>query len=75
MEDGRIFLKSRRDASFNKDLSNEPNFDRIHLALSKCVLDLNFAPIKGSVYLIFFKKSNLLYPIVHTILIDDDEKN
>ena len=31
MGDGRIFLKSRRDASFNKDLSNEPNFDRIHL--------------------------------------------
>ncbi len=28
----RIFLKSRRDVSFNKDLSNEPNFDRIHLA-------------------------------------------
>ncbi len=26
MGDGRIFLKSRRDASFNKDLSNEPNF-------------------------------------------------
>ncbi len=32
MGDGRIFLKSRRVASFNKDLSNEPNFDRIHLA-------------------------------------------
>ncbi len=32
MGDGRIFLKTRRDASFNKDLSNEPNFDRIHLA-------------------------------------------
>jgi hypothetical protein len=31
MGDGRIFLKSRRYASFNKDLSNEPNFDRIHL--------------------------------------------
>jgi hypothetical protein len=31
MGDGRIFLKSRRDAPFNKDLSNEPNFDRIHL--------------------------------------------
>ncbi len=29
--DGRIFLKTRRDASFNKDLSNEPNFGRIHL--------------------------------------------
>jgi hypothetical protein len=24
--------KTGRDASFNKDLSNEPNFDRIHLA-------------------------------------------
>ncbi len=32
MEDGRIFLKSHRDASFNKDLSIEPNFNRIHLA-------------------------------------------
>jgi hypothetical protein len=26
MGDGRIFLKTRRDASFNKDLSNEPTF-------------------------------------------------
>ncbi len=32
MGDGRIFLKSLRDASFNKDLSNEPTFGRIHLA-------------------------------------------
>ncbi len=32
MGNRRIFLKSLRDASFNKDLSNEPNFDRIHLA-------------------------------------------
>ncbi len=32
MGDGRIFLKSRRDASFHKDLLNEPNFDQIHLA-------------------------------------------
>ncbi len=32
MGDGRIFLKSRRDTSFNKDLSNEPNFDLINLA-------------------------------------------
>ncbi len=31
MGDGRIFLKSRRDASFNEDLSIEPNFNRIHL--------------------------------------------
>ncbi len=29
---GRIFLKSRRDIPFNKDLSNEHNFDGIHLA-------------------------------------------
>jgi hypothetical protein len=28
----RILLKPRRDDSFNKDLSNEPNFGRIHLA-------------------------------------------
>ncbi len=32
MGDRRIFLKTRRNASFNKDLSNEPNFDWIHLA-------------------------------------------
>jgi hypothetical protein len=32
MGDERIFLKSIRDASFNTDLSNEPNFDQIHLA-------------------------------------------
>jgi hypothetical protein len=32
MGDGRIFLKTRCNASFNKDLSNEPYFDRIHLA-------------------------------------------
>jgi hypothetical protein len=33
MGDGRIFLKTGHDASFNKDLSkNEPHFDRIHLA-------------------------------------------
>ncbi len=31
--DGRqIFLKNVRDITFNKDLSNEPNFSRIHLA-------------------------------------------
>jgi hypothetical protein len=32
MGGGRIFLKSLREASFNKDLSNEPTFSRIHLA-------------------------------------------
>ncbi len=32
MGGGRIFLKSLRDISFYKDLSNEPNFGRIHLA-------------------------------------------
>jgi hypothetical protein len=32
MGDRQIFLKTGRDASFNKDLPNEPNFDRIHLA-------------------------------------------
>ncbi len=31
-QDGRIFLKNCRASSFNKDLSNEPNFSRIHLA-------------------------------------------
>ncbi len=41
--DGRIFLKSRRDTSFNKDLSNEPTFGRIQLAgqyLSKVLVYL-----------------------------------
>ncbi len=28
----QIFLKSLRDTSFIKDLSNEPSFGRIHLA-------------------------------------------
>jgi hypothetical protein len=32
-----------------------------YLMLGKCVLDLNFAPIKGSVFLISKKRSNLLY--------------
>ncbi len=32
MGDGRIFRKTGRNTSFNKDLSNEPNFNRIHLA-------------------------------------------
>jgi hypothetical protein len=32
MGGGQIFLKTRRDASFDKDLSNEPAFDRIQLA-------------------------------------------
>ncbi len=32
MGDRRIFLKTGRGASFNKDLSNEPNFEQIHLA-------------------------------------------
>ncbi len=32
MGDRRIFLITRRDASLNKDLSTEPNFNRIHLA-------------------------------------------
>jgi hypothetical protein len=41
----RIFLKSLRDTSFNKDLSNEPNFSRIHLAgvpLRKFLKELTF---------------------------------
>jgi hypothetical protein len=32
MGDGRILLKPRRDDSFTKLLSSEPNFGRIHLA-------------------------------------------
>ncbi len=39
MGDGRIFLKTRCNASFDKDLSNEPNFDRIHLAGSTFNVD------------------------------------
>ena len=31
----------------------------------KCVLDFNFAPITGSVFFIFKKKSNSLYPNTH----------
>jgi hypothetical protein len=30
--DSWIFLKSLRDTSFNKDLSNDPTFGRIHVA-------------------------------------------
>ncbi len=36
--------------------------------LSTCVFDLNFAPIKRSVFLNFFKKSNSLYPSVCTLV-------
>jgi hypothetical protein len=33
LDGGRAdFLKTCRDVSFNKDLSNEPTFGRIHLA-------------------------------------------
>ncbi len=32
MGGGQIFLKNRRASLFNDDLSNEPNFGRIHLA-------------------------------------------
>ncbi len=32
MRDGRILIKPRRDDSFQKVLSDEPNFSRIHLA-------------------------------------------
>jgi hypothetical protein len=32
MGDGRIFSKNLRAPLFNDDLSNEPNFGRIHLA-------------------------------------------
>jgi|688.fasta_scaffold426664_1 hypothetical protein len=32
MEEGRIFLETFRASLFNDDLSNEPNFNRIHLA-------------------------------------------
>jgi hypothetical protein len=35
----------------------------------KCVLDFNFASIKGSVFLIFKKKSNSLYPSAHSATI------
>ncbi len=32
MGGGRIYLKNLRDTTFNKNLSNEPNFGGIHLA-------------------------------------------
>jgi hypothetical protein len=32
MMGGRIFLKTFRTSSFNDELSNDPNFGRIHLA-------------------------------------------
>jgi hypothetical protein len=32
MGGGWIFIKNLRETSFNKDLLNEPNFGRIHLA-------------------------------------------
>jgi hypothetical protein len=32
MVDGLIFLKNHRASLFNDDLSNKPNFGRIHLA-------------------------------------------
>ncbi len=32
MRDGRIFLKDFLTSLFNDDLSNKPNFGRIHLA-------------------------------------------
>ncbi len=32
MEGARIFLQTFRDSLFNDDLSNEPNYGRIHLA-------------------------------------------
>ncbi len=32
MGDGSIFLKNHSASLFNEDLSNEPNFGRIHLA-------------------------------------------
>ncbi len=32
MGGGRIFQKNRRACLYNDDLSNEPNFGRIHLA-------------------------------------------
>jgi hypothetical protein len=37
MGDGRILIKPRRDDSFKKVLSNEPNFGRIHLA-GQCLI-------------------------------------
>ncbi len=39
MGGGRIFLKTFRTSLFNEDLSNEPNFDRIHLT-GQCLQEL-----------------------------------
>ncbi len=46
MGDGRIFLKSHQDSSFNEDLWNEPSLDWIHLA--------GQFPLKASLLLIEF---------------------
>ncbi len=43
MGDGRIFLKTLRDAFFHKDLWNEPTFDQIHLAGQYPLLYLPYA--------------------------------
>jgi hypothetical protein len=42
MGGGRIFLKSLRDTSFNKDLSNETNVGRIHLANTNLLMAQSF---------------------------------
>ncbi len=46
MGGGQIFLKSLCDTSFNKDLSNEPNFGRNHLAVQYLQNPEQF-PLKG----------------------------
>jgi hypothetical protein len=44
MGDGRIFLKNHRASSFNKDLSNGPNFGQIHLAGQSLMPSSQVAP-------------------------------
>jgi hypothetical protein len=54
--------------AYNFEAKRAKNVTKNHkYVLSTCVFDLNFAPIKGSVFLIFFKKSNSLYPSVCTV--------
>jgi hypothetical protein len=45
MGDRRIFLKSLHDTFFNKDLFDEPNFGRIHLAGQYHLLAVSFSQI------------------------------
>ena len=61
MGDGRIFLKNLRDTSFNKDLSNEPTFGRIHLAGSFKLRRTQYDELRHTLSKLQYKHSKLLY--------------